>query len=427
MARAWAIRGMAALEQNSCNAGAECSFQATFSPLNRSVPVAYLFARFPSFSQTFCYREVAEIIRQGETPPVFSLRKPEEEPAQDWEKQIVDRVQYLPDQAQLTREIDDRLKRNKLPKAIVDLVAEWGRRPDFLRLYQAIHIGLRLQQTGINRVHAHFAGMAARTAFWVQKFFGISFSFTAHANDIFAPHEFEIGLGKLFEAASRVITVSDYTANFLKERFPQNAGKIQRIYNGLDLSKFRRADFVGPIATIVSIGRLIDKKGFADLIRACALLEKRGRNFRCEIIGEGPLKDELRALIDELDLQSCVSLTGPKTQSEIIERLAAASIFVLPSIVDSAGARDNLPTVIMEAMAAGLPVVSTLVGGIPEMVVPDETGFLVRSGDAMALADAIERVLVDLALAKKLGQTGYERAANLFSIEKNVRELRGLL
>ena len=388
---------------------------------------AYVFERFPSYLQTFCYREIAELDRQGEMPPLFSIRRPDDEPPQDWDEKIVARVQYVPGEPQLVREVEHALKRKELNQEIVELVAEWGRRSDFLRLYQAIHIGSRLQKLGINHVHAHFAGMAARTAFWINKFFGVPFSFTAHANDIFAPQEFEIGLGKLIGAASAVVAVSDYAANFLKERFAANAAKIHRIYNGLDLSRFKRADFANAVPTIVSIGRLIDKKGFADLIRACDLLKKRGHDFRCEIIGEGPLENDLRTQIADLELKSQVNLAGPKTQTQIVQQLAEASVFALPCVVDPDGARDNLPTVIMEAMAAGLPVVSTTVGGIAEMVVHGESGFLVEPHNPVALADAIEKVIVDPALARRLGQAGYERAEQLFSIERNVRELRDLL
>jgi colanic acid/amylovoran biosynthesis glycosyltransferase len=388
---------------------------------------AYVFERFPSYGQTFCYREVAELDRQGETPPLFSIRQPDQEPMQDWDEKIVARVQYLPGESQLVSKVERALKRKELNRTTVELVAEWGRRPDFLRLYQAIYIGSRLEKLGINRVHAHFAGMAARTSFWINQFFGISFSFTAHANDIFAPQEFEISLGKLIGAASAVVAVSDYAANFLKERFPASAATIYRIYNGLDLSRFKRADFTSVVPTIVSIGRLIDKKGFADLIRACDLLNKRGRDFRCEIIGEGPLENSLRSQIGELGLESRVTLAGPKTQTQIVQQLAEASVFALPCVVDPDGARDNLPTVIMEAMAAGLPVVSTTVGGIAEMVVHGESGFLVESRHPAALADAIEKVIVDPALERKLGQAGRKRAEALFSIERNGTELKSIL
>src|ERR1700688_2611284 len=130
--------------------------------------VAYLFERFPSFSQTFCYREVAELDRQGVKIDIYAIRKPRDEPPQDWgDRGLVDRVQYLPEEAKLMREIDDALRKKEPPKEVVDLVTEWGRRSDFLRLYQAIYVGSRLKRAGINHVHSHFAGLAARTALWI--------------------------------------------------------------------------------------------------------------------------------------------------------------------------------------------------------------------------------------------------------------------
>jgi len=387
---------------------------------------AYLFERFPSFGQTFCYREVAELARQGMTPPIFSIRKSKDEPPQDWDKRVVERVHYLPEEKELLDEVHRASQKQKITREVIAALDEWGRRTDFLRLYQAVYIGLRLQRMGITHIHAHFAGMAARTAFWIQKFFGISFSFTAHANDIFAPRDFEIGLNKLVDGARAVVTETDYGKKFLQERFPDRADKIYRIYNGLNLAEFRRADFSSASPTIIAVGRLIDKKGFADLIQACGLLVERGKSFRCQIFGEGPLEEKLRWQIEVLKLQNCVELPGPKPQHEIKRYLAAGTVFVLPSVIDPEGGMDNLPTVVMEAMATGLPVVSTAIGGIPEMVIDNETGFLVSAGDADGLADAIEKVIVDLSLAKKLGQAGHGRAETLFSIQKNVCSLLAL-
>ena len=388
---------------------------------------AYLFERFPSFGQTFCYREAAELARQGVAPPIFSIRNPKDESPQDWDVRIVQRVHYLPVEEQLLREIHRASKTGKLTTEIIGALDAWGRRTDFLRLYQAVYVGLRLQEMGIRHVHAHFAGMAARTAFWIHKFFPITFSFTAHANDIFAPRDFEIGLDKLVDAARIIVTVTDYAARFLRERFPNRADRIYRVYNGLNLSEFGRTDFSFTPPLIVAVGRLIAKKGFADLIRACGLLAEGGKPFQCEIVGEGPLENELRAQIEQLDLQNRVALSGAKPQREVRRRLAAASVFVLPSVVDSAGGIDNLPTVIMEAMATALPVISTDIGGIPEMVVENETGFLVRPGDTGALARAVEKMIDDRQLAQRLGRGGYERAQHLFSIETNVRDLSALI
>jgi glycosyltransferase involved in cell wall biosynthesis len=122
-----------------------------------------------------------------------------------------------------------------------------------------------------------------------------------------------------------------------------------------------------------------------------------------------------------------VALTGSKPQRDVRQRLAAANVFVLPSVLDAQGGMDNLPTVIMEAMATGLPVISTDIGGIPEMVVQNETGFLVPPGDAVTLSGAIKKVIDDRQLAQSLGRGGYERAREFFSIEKNVRDLCALL
>jgi glycosyltransferase involved in cell wall biosynthesis len=390
-------------------------------------PFAYLFERFPSFGQTFCYREVAELYRQGFTPPIFSIRNPKDEPAQDWDARIVKCVHYLPEEKELLDEVRQASKKGRLAPEIIAALDEWGRRTDFLRLYQAVHVGLRLQEAGISHVHAHFAGMAARTAFWIAKFLPITFSFTAHANDIFAPSKFEIGLDKLLGAARVVVTETDYAEKFLRERFPERDDRIHRIYNGLNLAEFGRATFSSDPPSIVAIGRLIVKKGFASLIRACELLVERGRSFQCEIFGEGPLENQLRAQIEELALQNHIQLPGPKPQHELRERLANARVFVMPSVPEPEGGMDNLPTVIMEAMATGLPVVSTRIGGIPEMVIDNQTGFLVQPEDAVALAEAIEKVTNDRSLGQKLGQAGYERAQKLFSIEKNVRELCALL
>ena len=163
------------------------------------------------------------------------------------------------------------------------------------------------------------------------------------------------------------------------------------------------------------------------MIRACGLLVEHRISFRCEIFGEGPLENQLRAQIEDLGLQERVQLLGAKPQHDLREHLARANVFVMPSVAEAEGGMDNLPTVIMEAMAAGLPVVSTRIGGIPEMVVENETGFLVQPEDAVALVGAIEKVTNDRSLGQRLGQAGYERAQKLFSIEKNARDLCALL
>ena len=389
--------------------------------------LAYLFERFPSFGQTFCYREVAELERQAGEVALYSIRQPTGEPAQDWDLNIVRRVHYFPGEAELVKQVERAVRAGDLPAGAVRTLKEWGRKSDFLRLYQAAYVGLRLHKDGVERVHAHFAGMAARTAYWVSRFFGIPFSFTAHANEIFAPREFEVSLAKLMDEAVAIVSVSDFSAELLKQQHPQHASKIRRVYNGVDLASFRRAEFPDGVPLLVSVGRLIEKKGFRDLIAACALLKSRGVEFRCEIVGEGPLEPALAAQISDTGLEADVKLMGARPQSEIADRLARATVFVLPCTTEGDGGMDNLPTVIMEAMAAGLPVISTTLAGVPEMVEPGVSGALVKPGDVAALADEIARIIANRSLARELGAAGYELARRKFSVEANVQALSAIL
>lgn len=389
--------------------------------------VGYVFERFPSFGQTFCYREVVELVRQGADVTVFALRQPTDEPAENWDGNIVARVHYLPSEAELVKEIDRAMRKRQLPAEAVHAIKNWGQNSDFLRLYQAAYIGLRLQSLGIERVHAHFAGMAARTAFWLGQFFGTRYSITAHANDIFAPRDFVVSLENIFNAAAAVVTVSDFAVAQLKQQYPTAAGKTYRVYNGIDLAAFPQADLNSHVPRIVGIGRLIEKKGFADLISACELINSRGLDFQCEIIGDGPLHGALSAQITSARLTDRVALPGARTQREIVEDLNSATVFVLPCTTEADGGMDNLPTVIMEAMAAGLPVISTPIAGVPEMVQPGVTGELVPQRDPVALAAAIERIVSDRSLALAYGGGGRKLAAEKFSIAANVAALANIL
>jgi glycosyltransferase involved in cell wall biosynthesis len=388
--------------------------------------VAYLFERFPSFGQTFCYREVAELERQGTKVHLFSIRQPVGEPEQDWDSNLVKRVHYLPDEKPLVAEVDRILKTKAISDEVRAAVLGWGRQSDFLRLYQAIYVGVRLREKGLSHIHAHFAGMAARTAYWIGEFFGTRYSFTAHANDIFAPRDFVVSLAKLIENAAIIVTVSKYAVQMLAERFAGSAGKIHRVYNGVDLTRFAATDFESAPPAIISIGRLIEKKGFADLISACALLRSRGRTFRCSIIGEGPLEQTLRSQIAAAGLEGWVELAGPRSQGDIARQLAHATVFALPCTHEADGGMDNLPTVIMEAMAAALPIISTPLGGIPEMVENGANGEMVPERDPIALAAAMERLLGDSRRARQFGEHGRQMALEKFSIEKSAQQLRQL-
>ncbi len=166
-----------------------------------------------------------------------------------------------------------------------------------------------------------------------------------------------------------VVTVSDFNKAYLQGLLNGGQGDVRRLYNGIDLRTFTPDPAVRrEPGLILSVGRLVEKKGFEDLIQACAWLHEGQVQFRCEIIGTGERREALKALIAELDLEQHVTLVGPRPQDEVLRAYRRATVFALPCIVASDGNRDGLPTVLLEAMAVGLPVVSTRLVGVPEIV-----------------------------------------------------------
>jgi colanic acid/amylovoran biosynthesis glycosyltransferase len=391
---------------------------------------AYIFERFPSFTQTFCAREVLELQRQGTRLLLFSIRDTRDEALQHFPPSLADQVITLPPSAVLVREVEALKEQRLLPQSLVLTLRHWGSRPDKARLYEAAWIGHKLRAAQVHHVHTHFAGLAARTAWWVRQTYGLSYSFTGHANDLFCPDDAsDLKLPRLIADAAAIIAVSDYTAAWLRQHHPAAASRIHRVYNGLDLAPFLQPSPPPPASPplLLSVGRLIEKKGFADLIDACALLRDRSLPFQCRIVGDGPLEADLQARIAAAQLQQHVALTGPLAQADIIDLLAQAALFVLPCVTESTGGRDVLPTVLMEAMAAALPCVSTTVAGVPEMVLPGQTGLLAPERDPAALAAALASLLTDPARARRLGQAGLALARSRFDQTITAAHLRHLL
>ncbi len=380
---------------------------------------AYLFERFPSFTQTFCCREVGEVERRRLAPWIFSIRRPRDEPAQDFPPGLAERVRYLPGENELADEFRWLKRCDRLPEGLLAAEKRFKGARDKARVQEAGWLGPQMAALEVRHVHTHFAGIATRTAYWLKEHYRIPFSFTAHANDIFCPPDGELALTleELVGAAKFVITVSDFSAENLRRRFPRAAAKIFRVYNGIDCDAFPAANPARNPPLIVSVGRYIEKKGFADLIVACALLKARGVEFGCKIVGEGPLQGELEAAIRAAGLEGIVELTGPKLMREVIALLGQTRAFALPCVEEADGGMDNLPTVIAEAMAAGLPVVSTRLAGVPEMVVDGQTGILCAPHTPAELADGIAHYLLDATAAAADGACGRERARRVFSLK----------
>lgn len=380
--------------------------------------LAYLFERFPSFTQTFCAREVAALRALGVEAPVFSIRDTRSEP-------VHQQFPGLGPTTCLPAKFDEMLSgdarfRRRARAAQADMTSLWGSESEKRRIYEALWMENGARSLGVTHVHVHFAGLAARTAFWLNRLAGVTYGVTAHANDIFRDEPPE-RLGQVLGAAAYVVTVSDFSRDFLARQYPAIADRLFRVYNGIETETFPRAEFPEGSPLILSVGRAIEKKGFPDLIEACRRLAAAGQDFECVILGGGPLEAPLRESCG--DLAGKIRVLGAVSQEEIRGFLRRARVFALPCVTAADGAMDNLPTVIMEAMACGLPVVSTTLAGIPEMVVEGVTGRLVPERNPGALAEAIAPYLADRELAMRQGAAGHDRCLDLFDIARTAPEL----
>ncbi|MCX7868676.1 MAG: glycosyltransferase family 4 protein [Terrimicrobiaceae bacterium] len=385
--------------------------------------LGYLFERFPSFTQTFCAREVAAMRALGFTGPVYAIRRPAEEPvAQNFPE--TGEVVLLPESFSPMIESDAQFRRAARRRQ-EELRKLWGDESEKRRIYEALWLERACAASGATHLHAHFAGVAARTAFWLSRLGRAGFSLTAHANDIFRDEPPE-RLRQIFSSATFVATVSEFSRRQLEERFPEAHGKIFCVYNGMDTGAMpQRAVEPDAPPLILSVGRAIPKKGFEDLIAACALLG--GSSFQCRIIGGGPLEEALRGRVAAAGLGDKLRVEGPMPERDIFALLSRSTAFVLPCVAADDGAMDNLPTVIMEAMAAGLPVVSTRLAGIPEMVEDGRTGFLVEPRQPAALAEKIRWLLDHPAEARAMGEAGREKCRRTFDVSVTSRQLAGLM
>jgi glycosyltransferase involved in cell wall biosynthesis len=398
--------------------------------------VGFVVKRYPRYSETFIVREILAHEQAGLDIEIFALRPPNDRHFQD----LIARVRapvnylYLPADGLLAEELASAtLTVSYFWKALVEASAVlpglWGalevaRDETPRHVYQAVTLARQVRLKGISHLHAIFASDTATVARLAARFAGVPFSFTARAKDIFHESVRAQDLHRKLREAAGVVAVSDYHVEHLRANFGAAAAQVQRIYNGLDLEEFpyQAPDDRPPV--VVAVGRFVEKKGFADLIDACALLAERGRLFRCRLIGTGTLKEEFRAHIRRLGLESRIDMIGARPQREVIHEIQNAAVLAAPCIVGQDGDRDGLPNVIQEALALGTPVVSTAVTGIPEVIQDGHTGLLVPQHDPRALATAIDRLLMDPALRLKLASEGRRLIEAEFDIRRNTKHRR---
>src|SRR6266581_7464594 len=389
--------------------------------------LGYLYSRYPVISQTFCDAEMLELEQRGIELVIGSVYPPLTSLRHEYISRLSAPIHYAPPQ-EILRILERNAKATrKWPRDLVEQhEARYGPMAKAeQRARNALYFAEFFARNGVDHVHVHFANRAAHTAVFLKEISGIPFSVTAHGQDFMKDLGSDDLLREICAAAEFVAAETDYSRELLCQRCPGSAAKIHRVYNGIDVERFPAPALatMTHVPRIVSVGRLVEFKGFEHLIDACAELACRGFDFNCDIIGDGPLRDMLRLRVNSLNLSSRINLLGSLSQGAVLEKLQTADIFALASVTDAEGASDVFPTVIVEAMASARPVVSTRLAGIPELMIDGETGLLVSPADTAALTEALQKLLCDRELRVRYGCAGRARIEQHFRIEHTVAPL----
>ncbi|MDJ0719809.1 MAG: glycosyltransferase [Prochloraceae cyanobacterium] len=407
---------------------------------DKSPKIGYLLKKYPRLSETFILNEILELERQGVPLHIFSLREPSKEdkfhPAVEKVRAEVTYIpSLLPDFSWKTLwslvGANLQLLRHN-PQYYINAFKFYFSRPKRQRpneFLQAGYLAWQLKKLGIAHLHAHFANVPTAIAEIVESFGFINYSFTAHAKDIYLSEK-EV-LDRKIEKAKFVLTCTKYNTDYL-QKLSTTDTPIYLSYHGLDLDRFQPnlniiGEKDGELPLLLSVGRLCDKKGFPYLLQACQTLKQKGHQFRCKIVGYGPMKEELEQLIETLEIGDIVSLVGQLAQDEVIKLYAKADIFALPCKITDEGDRDGIPNVLIEAMAMEVPVVSTDISGISELIEHKVNGILIPEKNPKALADELEQLLLQPQLIQKLKKSSRNKILQQFSLEKNIKQIKDLL
>lgn len=368
--------------------------------------IGYVIKRFPRLSETFVLRELLELERLGLHVTVLALGRTDEPVVHADYGRLKAPVIYA----------------DELPEPPSGGAASGSREARFARRFAPA-----VRELGLTHLHAHFATSAADVARWIGHASGVPFSFTAHAKDIFHESVSADALDALVGAAAFVVTVSDYNVEFLRRACPSAAQTpIHRIYNGIEPGRLRPTADARDAERILAVGRLVEKKGFDIFVDAIGRLRAERPGVRATLIGTGRCEADLKARIDARGLRDVITMPGAQTQDEVVAAMRRHTLLAVPCVVSGDGDRDGLPTVIIEAMALGLPVVATPVTGIPEIVQPGRTGVIVPQRDPAALATAMQALLDDAALRERLAAAGRALVEHEFDSTRNAVTLAAL-
>lgn len=422
--------------------------------------VAYILKGFPRLSETFIASEIYRLEQQGLRLELFVIKPTEEEEHHEIVERINAKPIYLPPTTSLSgtslfkwlaRHFKDFLPsvarvglRHPFKVARGERAAfaqavrarrsfwSWPRKIYLKEFLQAAAIADKLSgKSDVRHLHAHFCHGAATVAWLAAMMTGLPFSFTAHAKDIYCESLNPAGLlRRKMDAARFVVTCTDANREYLQ---PLTSTTVHCVYHGLNADFARLLEDQTPPSQIIapmrllSVGRLVAKKGFDIFVEACAVLNRRGFSFESVIVGEdGEHTEEIKRRIAANNLERNIRLAGPMPQSRLFEEYRRASMFCLPCRVLDNGDRDGIPNVLVEAMACGLPVVTTGISGIPEVVKDGINGLLVPTENPVALADALIRINENQSLARNLAAAARSTVSERFDGQRFAAELAAL-
>jgi glycosyltransferase involved in cell wall biosynthesis len=395
--------------------------------------ILFILKGYPRLSETFIAQEIRALEQRGIKLRIVSLRFPTDKHVHPVHREISAPVTYLPEYLyqEPLRVLRGWRRARRLP-GYAAAFRQWTAdlRRDFTtnrgrRFGQACVLAAELGPRAAwpKRLHAHFIHTPASVAYYTHLMTGIPWSTSAHAKDIWTTPDWE----KREKLASMdwLVTCTETGHRMLAALAP-TPEKASLVYHGLDFTRFpeppaRATRTQGPL-TLLSVGRLVPKKGYAGLIAALGRLPK-DLDWRFRHVGGGPLKDDLQSMAQQLGIAERITWLGAKPQETVLEEYRGADLFILNSRIAEDGDRDGLPNVLMEAQSQRLPVIATNLAGIPELVIDGETGALVPPDDSPALSAAMERMMRDAGLRERMAAAGYARVRSQFSMERGIADL----
>lgn len=397
--------------------------------------IAYLMSRFPHLSETFILREMTALEGDGWPIALYPLVVQKQAVIHSDAKPWLSRIRDIPFMSWpgIVSNLQALFQQpNHYCYTLLRTIWENRTNAKFLlrsiALFpKAVQMAYEMQRENITHVHAHYASHPALAAWIIHRLTGMGYSVTVHAHDIFVRQEM---LATKLSDATFIVAISEFNRDYLSQRIgPWLADKTHVVHCGIVPDTYNLAstdNYPSDKFEVISIGSLQDYKGQEYLIKACAILRDNAISLRCRIIGGGEEQQTLENLIAEYALEDVVTLLGPQPQEVVADLLPTAQCYVQPSIITPSGKMEGIPVSLMEALACGLPVIATAISGIPELVRPDETGYLVPPGDAVALASAMTTVRENANKASKLALAGRTLVHEAFNLHQNAKQLSAL-